>query len=153
MLQFKQISDNEIYLLIKYIKSIFWRGAKRLSYIEDAQCLEVKLMWSRKQQIPNCRNLKTGCINKRPAGNTNIAFTSYQQVAARRVLILATSTLRLGMQQFPKHWFYSIIDGSGSQKKKVKTIYHNRIATLIKDSNIAVTVPHSRTPRVHSQSL
>ena len=27
----KQISDNEIYLLIKYIKSILWRVAKRLS--------------------------------------------------------------------------------------------------------------------------
>ena len=29
----KQISDNEIYLLIKYIKNILWRVAKRLSYI------------------------------------------------------------------------------------------------------------------------
>ena len=27
----KQISDNEIYLLIKYIKSVFWRVVKRLS--------------------------------------------------------------------------------------------------------------------------
>ena len=32
----KQISDNEIYLLIKYIKSVLWRVAKRLSYVEDA---------------------------------------------------------------------------------------------------------------------
>ena len=38
----KQTSDNEIYLLIKYIKSVLWRVAKRLSYIEDAQCLKVK---------------------------------------------------------------------------------------------------------------
>ena len=37
-----QISDNEIYLLIKYIKSVLWRVAKRLSYIEDARCLKVK---------------------------------------------------------------------------------------------------------------
>ena len=37
----KQISDNGIYLLIKYIKSILWRVAKRLSYIEDARCLKV----------------------------------------------------------------------------------------------------------------
>ena len=36
----KQISDNEIYLLIKYIKSVLWRVAKRLSYIEDAWCLK-----------------------------------------------------------------------------------------------------------------
>jgi len=38
----KQISDNEIYVLIKYIKSILWRVAKRLSYIEDTRCLKVK---------------------------------------------------------------------------------------------------------------
>ena len=29
----KRISDNEIYLLIKYIKSVLWGVAKRLSYI------------------------------------------------------------------------------------------------------------------------
>ena len=38
----KQISDNEIYLLIKYIKSLLWRVAKCLSYTEDARCLKVK---------------------------------------------------------------------------------------------------------------
>ena len=37
-----QISDNGIYLLIKYIKSVLWRVAKRLSYTEDARCLKVK---------------------------------------------------------------------------------------------------------------
>ena len=45
----KQISDNEIYLLIKYIKSVLWRAAKCLSYIEDTRCLQVKgilLYWS-----------------------------------------------------------------------------------------------------------
>jgi len=31
-------------LLIKYIKSVLWRVAKRLSYIEDARCLKVKLV-------------------------------------------------------------------------------------------------------------
>ena len=36
------MSDNEIYLLIKYTKSVLWRVAKRLSYIEDARCLKVK---------------------------------------------------------------------------------------------------------------
>ena len=38
----KQISDNEIYLLNKYIKSVLWRVVKRLSYIVDARCLKVK---------------------------------------------------------------------------------------------------------------
>jgi len=28
--------------LIKYIKSVLWRVAKRLSYIQDARCLKVK---------------------------------------------------------------------------------------------------------------
>ena len=37
----KQISDNEIYLLIKYIKSVLWRVAKCLCYTEDAGCLKV----------------------------------------------------------------------------------------------------------------
>ena len=36
------MSENEIYLLIKYIKSVLWRVAKRLSYTEDARCLKVK---------------------------------------------------------------------------------------------------------------
>ena len=40
----KQISDNDIYLLIKYIKSVLWRVAKCLSYIEDARCLTVSRM-------------------------------------------------------------------------------------------------------------
>jgi len=38
----KQISDKEIYLLIKYTKSVLWRVTKRLSYIEGARCLKVK---------------------------------------------------------------------------------------------------------------
>ena len=38
----KQISDNEIYLLIKYIKRVLWTVAKSLSYIEEARCLKVK---------------------------------------------------------------------------------------------------------------
>ena len=37
----KQISVNEIYLLIKYTKSVLWRVVKRLSYTEDARCLKV----------------------------------------------------------------------------------------------------------------
>jgi len=38
----KQVSYNEIYLLIKYIKKDLWRVAKSLSYIEEAQCLKLK---------------------------------------------------------------------------------------------------------------
>ena len=38
----KQVSDNEVHLLIKHIKRVIWRVAKRLSYIQDARCLKVK---------------------------------------------------------------------------------------------------------------
>ena len=33
---------DEIYLLIKYTKSVLWRVVERLSYIQDAWCLKVK---------------------------------------------------------------------------------------------------------------
>ena len=39
----KQISDNEIYLLIKYIKSVLWRVEKHQFCTEDARCLKVKI--------------------------------------------------------------------------------------------------------------
>ena len=38
----KQISDNEIYLLIKYIKSVLWRVAKRLSLYTGRTVPKVK---------------------------------------------------------------------------------------------------------------
>jgi len=50
----KQISDNEIYLFIKYTKSVLWRVAKRLLYIQDARCLKFKLT-SGWRDISNCR--------------------------------------------------------------------------------------------------
>ena len=55
----KQISDNEIYLLIKYIKSVLWRVAKRLSYIEYARCLKVNIVTTpiRVQHQGPCPNL------------------------------------------------------------------------------------------------
>ena len=49
----KQISDNEIYLLIKYIKNVLWRVAKCLSYIDEARCLKVN----------NLRILQFVCIS------------------------------------------------------------------------------------------
>jgi len=39
----KQISDNEIYLLIKYIKKRSLESSKTPVLIEDARCLKVKL--------------------------------------------------------------------------------------------------------------
>ena len=54
----KQISDNEIYLLIKYIKSVLWRVAKCLSYIEEVRCLKVNAT------LPNDTNLRYPPYNK-----------------------------------------------------------------------------------------
>ena len=50
------MSDMEIYLLIKYIKSVLWRVAKRLSYVEDARCLKVNKV-SVKDDIPSLNQL------------------------------------------------------------------------------------------------
>jgi len=47
----KQISDNEIYLLIKYTKSFLWRAAKHLSYTEDTWCLKVNNNQNTVQQV------------------------------------------------------------------------------------------------------
>ena len=52
----KQISDNEIYLLIKYIKSVLWRVVKRLSYIQNARCLKVKCHTGELHRKNNCDN-------------------------------------------------------------------------------------------------
>jgi len=41
MMHGQAISDNEIYLLIKYIKSVLSRVAKSLSNEEDARYLKV----------------------------------------------------------------------------------------------------------------
>jgi len=38
------IRNNEIYMFITYIKSVLWRAAKRLSYIQDARCLKVNVV-------------------------------------------------------------------------------------------------------------
>ena len=59
----KKISDNEIYLLIKYIKSVLWSVAKCLSYIEEARCLKVKKMGSN-SVITSCKGLNLSCHDK-----------------------------------------------------------------------------------------
>ena len=35
--------NNQIYLLTKYIKRVLWGIAVRMSYIQDAWCLKVKV--------------------------------------------------------------------------------------------------------------
>ena len=42
-----------IYLLIKYIKNVLWRVAKRLSHIQDARCPKVKTGYHERSKLPN----------------------------------------------------------------------------------------------------
>jgi len=62
----KQISDNEMYLLIKYIKSVLWGVAKFLSYIEEARCLKVnnkkQLLCSNNLSLEMKKKLIKSCI-------------------------------------------------------------------------------------------
>ena len=48
-----KISDNEIYLLIKYIKIVLWKVAKCLSYIEEARCLKFNLTIMQCSPVPS----------------------------------------------------------------------------------------------------
>ena len=52
----QEISDNEIYLLIKYIKSVLLKVAKRLSCIENDRCLTVKIVYCRSFPFANNKN-------------------------------------------------------------------------------------------------
>ena len=46
----EQISDNEVYLLIKYIKRVLWRVVKNACpNVEDARCIKVKCIVQGKQ--------------------------------------------------------------------------------------------------------
>jgi hypothetical protein len=59
---------NEIYLLIKYIKSVLWGVEKRLSFIEDAWCLKVNM--NKKKHWPPLLIL----------GNTMLKYTPIRTV-------------------------------------------------------------------------
>jgi membrane protein CcdC involved in cytochrome C biogenesis len=63
----KQMAHNEIYLLIKYIKSVPWRVAKRLSYIEDARCLKVNITSTHKTQSMDHGSVLTPVMKLRNA--------------------------------------------------------------------------------------
>ena len=52
MINCQVISDNEIYLLNKYIESVLWGLEKRLSYIEYARCLKGDLLQFTKLFFP-----------------------------------------------------------------------------------------------------
>ena len=52
-------------MLIKYIKSVLWRVAKCLSYIEEVRCLKVKLQKPEMYKM-SVINMGTKVYNKLP---------------------------------------------------------------------------------------
>jgi len=65
-------------MLIKYIKSILWRVAKRMSYIEDAQRLKVK----QSPQHP---------ILKRPQPRPSFDDDSHSHKVRPKIILFCTS--------------------------------------------------------------
>ena len=49
-------------MLIKYIKSVLWRVAKRLSYIEKARCLNVNVPYSLTGGAASCHEESKFCV-------------------------------------------------------------------------------------------
>ena len=91
---FKQISDKEIHFLIKYIKSVRWKVAKRLSYIEDARCLKVKACLIRltpsvvvsDKLIVSFASISIRMLSLQRAGNVKapISFAMYLNILMNR---------------------------------------------------------------------
>jgi hypothetical protein len=74
----KQITSNEMYLLIKYIKSVLWREAKHLSYVEDARCLKV-----------NVQHLKTDIKSWQPPRRHNRCIIKHCKLLTLSVLYIS----------------------------------------------------------------
>ena len=68
----KQISDNEIYLLIKYIKSVLWKVAKCLSYIEEVRCLKVN------EDCHNHHQVYESCVGLGLPLRKSLTYISYR---------------------------------------------------------------------------
>ena len=75
-----------MYLLNKYIKSVLWRVAKRLSYIEDARCLKVN------------QNVFTGTTG-------NSEFNTYRCSRSSVVIIVGGRTVRPSIPERNKRLF------------------------------------------------
>ena len=73
-------------MLIKYIKSVLWRVVKRLSYIQDARCLNVNATakigcscWKLKKELNTVCREKTGCRHGEVYSPTNINHCDLRQ--------------------------------------------------------------------------
>jgi hypothetical protein len=95
---------NEIYLLIKYIKSVLWRAAGRLSYIQDAWCLKFnRKWWSASVQL----NFVSGMgryelagpgIESRWGGGPNLAHSSRQALERTQTSVYWLPKFFLGVR-------------------------------------------------------
>jgi len=61
--------------LIKYIKNVLWRVAKRLSYAEGAECLKVKYLI--KIDFKTNNSIRKFLRNKNPLNNTKYFYTYF----------------------------------------------------------------------------
>ena len=90
----RQTSDNEIYLLIKYIKSVLWRVVKCLSYKQDARCLKLNTFYTK-----HCKK--------------EHVFTNPWQLPHPICIFTTTLALQMNLpiiwlKSFPSvNWFYS----------------------------------------------
>ena len=74
-------------MLIKYIKSVLWRVAKCLSYIEEARCLkvntDVRLIWSLNTialRIYSGGNSSLYTVNLRAGGHNRVDVLLYHDI-------------------------------------------------------------------------
>ena len=92
--------------MIKYIKSVLWRVAKRLSYIEDARCLKVKI---------SCKKIRETLLSCRHSNDPNLK-TYYK----RYCKLLSKATLSVKKL----HYNRIILNSNNKMITTLKTINH-----------------------------
>jgi len=82
--------------LIKYIKSVLWRAAKCLFYIEEARCLKVKLALF----TANLRKMQhIDSLEREPTDSTEIIFRTRNELKENSVQIKEFSSIKLRFYQ------------------------------------------------------
>ena len=106
-------------MLIKYIKIVLWRVAKRLSYIEDARCLKVNGTFGqinrrtfRNSMISQPTVLLFGFMLVLPTDGLFHCYVSYACLAPRQLLYKRASYLEFGNPcsiLSNKHFFVDVL--------------------------------------------
>ena len=116
-MQVKQISGNEIYLLIKYIKSVLWRVAKCQSYTEEARCLKVKHHAEE---------------DMRRTSGVNLSFLQFNTIKPRRKT--ASEPRRFSIEE----------SADGIQRREVQCGHPTEWATHTKRSNARIVTARQK---------